>query len=290
MSASTQQHSGTYTSEDGLALHYRDDRCPQSASSTPVLCLPGLTRNSRDFDELTALIAPPYRVIATDLRGRGNSAYDPNMHNYHPAQYVQDAWRLLAELDVSRVTIIGTSLGGLMAMLMAQQRPQAVQGVVLNDVGPKLELPALMRLIAAAGSLPAVPDWPGAVAALRRANGAAYPTWSEAQWQRFAEKMYAPGAGGSLVPRLDPKVGRAAKGGISGLRQDPWVAFAALKEIPTLLIRGAQSSILSEAGAAAMRSAKDDLEMVTVADRGHAPNLDEPEAIDAIRHFLRTHG
>ncbi|MEO0421826.1 MAG: alpha/beta hydrolase [Pseudomonadota bacterium] len=290
MSATTQPYCGTYTSEDGLALYYRDNRPSESGARTPILCLPGLTRNSRDFEELTGLLCPDYRVIATDLRGRGNSAYDASLSNYHPAQYVQDTWRLLAELDVPRVTVIGTSLGGLMAMLMAQERPEAVQGVVLNDVGPKLELPALMRLISAAGSLPAVRDWPGAVAALRRANGAAYPTWSDAQWQRFAEKMYAPGAGGSLTPRLDPNVGRAAMRGLSGLRQDPWIVFAALQEIPTLLVRGATSSILSEQGAAAMRKAKADLAIATVADRGHAPNLDEPEAIDAIRQFLRTHG
>lgn len=286
-----------YASTDGLRLFYRDTGPPAhsidgSAASAPgersppVLCLPGLTRNSDDFEDFAALITPSHRLIAVDLRGRGRSQYDPDRRNYHPGRYVEDIWTLLDHLELPRVDVVGTSLGGLMAMLMAHQRAERLGRVVINDVGPELDPAGLARIAAGAAQLPAVADWRHATQAVREATGVSFPDWPASRWEAFARRMYAPATDGSLKPRLDAAVGTAMREGLSGLREDPWRLFQALAPLPVLVVHGEQSDLLTLPILEKMRRARTDLQTVTVPGRGHAPNLDEPEAIAAIRRFL----
>ncbi|MCP4300272.1 MAG: alpha/beta hydrolase, partial [Gammaproteobacteria bacterium] len=182
---------GYYRSSDGLRLFFRDYHCQSTTNPDPVICLPGLTRNSYDFDELATLISLRRRVITTDLRGRGNSEHDPDRRNYHPAQYVADIWTLLDHLMLSRVVVVGTSLGGWMAMLMAYERPSAVAAVVMNDIGPEIDPTGIARVAAGAGTLPPVADWDEAVEQVSTLYAPTFPDWTRARWLSFAEKTYA---------------------------------------------------------------------------------------------------
>jgi pimeloyl-ACP methyl ester carboxylesterase len=169
----------TFRSRDGLQLCYRDYR--GDPNRAPVLCLHGLTRNCRDFEKLAQRIAPTRRVITPDIRGRGRSQHDPNWLNYHPGVYVDDVWTLLREAFLERVVVIGTSLGGLIAMLMAATRPQSLAGVVLNDVGPELDPVGVARIQSYVGRLPPAKNWQDAVGQMKLMFAAALPDYSDAQ-------------------------------------------------------------------------------------------------------------
>ncbi len=275
-----------YKSSDGLHLFYRSFYRQSAIEVDPVICLPGLTRNSCDFDDLALLLSNRRRVITTDLRGRGRSEYDPDRTNYHPAQYVADIWDLLDHLNVSRVIVIGTSLGGWMAMIMADERPATIAGVVMNDIGPELDPVGVARVQASAGLLPPVADWNEAIVQVRQHYELAYPDWPESKWLSFAKRTYSQSGNGDLDINLDRNVGVASREGKSGLLQDPWLLFDALLPIPLLVLRGERSDILANETLEKMRLRKPDLTAVIVRNRGHAPYLDEAEAIDAIERFL----
>lgn len=275
-----------FVSRDGLQLYYRD--YAGDASKAPVLCLHGLTRNSRDFAALAEHIAPARRVIVPDQRGRSRSQYDVNWLNYHPGTYVDDMWTLLRELSVERLIVIGTSLGGLMAMLMAATRPQMLVGVVLNDIGPEIDPTGVARIQSYAGRLPPVQTWDDAAAQMKMTFGAAIPDYDERQWLAFARQSFDAGDDG--VPRLaaDPKIGDAIRSIPTppGAVQAMWLAFGQLRNIPSLALRGAHSDLLSAATFERMRSEVPGLVAVTVSNRGHAPLLDEPQSLRAIDAFL----
>jgi pimeloyl-ACP methyl ester carboxylesterase len=275
-----------FSSRDGLQLYYRD--YAGDANKAPVLCLHGLTRNSRDFAALAEHIAPSRRVIVPDQRGRSRSQYDANWLNYHPGTYVDDMWTLLRELSVERLIVIGTSLGGLMAMLMAATRPQMFVGVVLNDIGPEIDPTGVARIQAYAGRLPPVHSWDDAAAQMRMTFGAAIPDYDDSQWHAFARQSFDAGDDG--VPRLaaDPKIGDAIRSipAPPGAVQAMWLAFGQLRNIPSLALRGAHSDLLSAATFERMRSEVPGLVAVTVSNRGHAPLLDEPQSLRAIDAFL----
>ena len=275
-----------YRSRDGLQLYYRD--YPGDAKRTPVLCLHGLTRNCRDFEALALRIAPGRRVITPDFRGRGRSQYDSMWMNYHPMTYVDDMWSLLREIGAERVVTIGTSLGGLVAMLMAAVRAQTFAGVVLNDIGPELDPVGAARIAGYAGRFPPPKHWDDAVAQMKTAFGAALPDFSEAQWRDFVRLSYREDGAG--VPRLDadPRIGDAVRTiqPPPGATQGMWMAFGALRNVPTLAIRGALSDLLSAATLERMQREKPDLECVTVSNRGHVPQLDEPQSMAALARFL----
>lgn len=277
---------GFYQASDGLRLFYQDFQSQDDGDLDPVLCLPGLTRNSLDFVDIAMLLSKSRRVISTDLRGRGRSEYDPDRLHYHPGQYVADIWQLLDQLDISKVAVIGTSLGGLMAMLMAHERAAVISAAVMNDIGPDIDAEGLNRLLAGAATSPVVASWDEAVREVKIIYGQAYPNWSESDWQEHTRKTYSGSNGDGFDLRVDRAVGTAARDGLSGLRQDPWKLFAALRPIPLLVVRGEQSDILSAATVQEMRRRKPDLKAVEIPNRGHAPNLNEPEAINAINNFL----
>jgi pimeloyl-ACP methyl ester carboxylesterase len=284
MQMQDQSQGKTWRSHDGLQLFYRDAGPHNEA--TPVLCLPGLTRNSRDFTQLAAHLTASRRVICPDLRGRGYSEHDPEWRNYHPLTYVADTWQLLDELAIQRVVVIGTSLGGLMAMIMAAQQPVRLAGVVLNDVGPEIAPEGLARIRGYAGKLPPVTNWTAAAAQLREVYGLALPGLDEAAWLAYARQSFRENAEG--IPQLDydPAIGLAIQE-VSGEPADPWPLFRALT-MPALALRGELSDILAPATLARMQQEKPDLVAVTVVNRGHVPLLDEPDSLAAIETFLAT--
>jgi len=273
-----------FDSQEGLRLFSRV--YPAATATAPtVLCLHGLMRTGRDFEDLAQHLAARYRVIVPDVRGRGFSARDPNFANYQIPVYLADLQRLLAGLGAARVAIVGTSMGGLMAMVLAAMQPQAVAGIVLNDVGPEVDPAGLERIRGYAGKAPPVRDWAGAVAVVRAAYGAGLPGLDEARMEKLARASYREDAQGVPRPDADPMIAEPLKD-TSKAAPDLWPLWGAIAKVPMLAIRGAHSDILSVATLARMQREKPDLTTLTVAHRGHAPLLDEPECVPAIDEFL----
>ena len=271
---------------DGLRLYCRD--YPNPSPRSAVLCLPGLTRNSCDFAPLATHISKTRRVLCPDLRGRGKSGYDPTWRNYHPGQYAADLWQLLDTLQVEEVVVIGTSLGGWMAMLLNHQRPGRITGVVMNDIGPEADPGGIARVVSTAGRLDVVGSLAEAIEQAKSVYSIAFPDWSEEQWQAYTEATYRPLDDGRFDMNFDRNIGHAAREGVSGLDIDPWVMFNGLADVRTLLIHGVLSDILTAPIIEKMHEQKPDLQVVPVRNRGHAPLLDEQEAVDAITTFLES--
>jgi len=277
-----------FASADGLRLYYRDYPAAAAAVAAgrlPVLCLPGLTRNCRDFESTALRLQRTRRVLSPDLRGRGRSQYDPHWQNYHPGTYVGDLARLLEDAGVERVILLGTSLGGILSMLIAATTPQVPAGVILNDVGPEVAREGLQRISSYVGRHGPVRNWQEAAEQMRSMYGIAMPDASAEDWLAFARRSYSEVDG---VPCLDvdPGVGEAVRAAPAGAAPDLWPIYAALEPLPTLAIRGELSDVLSEATFDRMAREKPDLQRLTVARRGHPPLLDEPESVAAIDDFL----
>jgi pimeloyl-ACP methyl ester carboxylesterase len=274
-----------FDSQEGLRLFSRVHAGPR-ADSPVVLCLHGLMRNSRDFEDLALHLCARYRVVVPDIRGRGLSARDPNFNNYQIPIYLQDLTRLLLGLGVGRASIIGTSMGGLMAMLMAVSAPRVVTGIVLNDVGPEVDPRGLERIRGYAGKSPPVHSWPEAIATVRATYGTAWPDLSDERWEKIARASYRANAGGVPEADADPLIAEPLKDTKSAA-PDLWPLWGALAGVPILAIRGANSDIISAATLERMqREKRSGLKALTVPNRGHAPLLDEPECLAAIDEFL----
>ncbi len=271
------------SAQDGLQLYYRDYGDPLSPGM-PLLCLTGLTRNSQDYADLAERFAGSRRVICPDYRGRGRSAHDPNWRNYDPMIYLGDIGHILMANDIHRAIVVGTSLGGLLAMGLAVMRPTNVAAVVINDIGPDVDPGGLARIIEFIGIDRPQPDWPSAVAMLHRALPR-LAIKNDHWWERFARATYREGADGALhfdwdIALVEPL--KRSNGEIQDLR--PF--FRALRNIPTLLVRGEISDVLTADGLRRMIADKPDLIAVTVPGIGHTPSLDEPEIKDVLDDFI----
>jgi pimeloyl-ACP methyl ester carboxylesterase len=275
-----------FFTRDGLKLYYRDYAGAQG--KLPVLCLHGLTRDSRDFDVLAQRLAPQRRLIVPDQRGRGRSQHDRHWYNYQPAVYIEDMWTLLRELQLPRVIIIGTSLGGLMGIAMASLRRSAVAALILNDVGPELDPKGLERIRSYVGRWPEVRGWEQATAQLRQMFGAAFPDFDDERWRQFARRTFAEDENGLPQPSSDPAIGEAMRSipMPPGATQAMWFAFASLRGTPMLALRGETSDLLSVSTFERMQREVPGLIAVTVPNRGHPPQLDEPVCVEAIESFL----
>ena len=183
------------------------------------------------------------------------------------------------------MTVIGTSMGGLMAMVLAAMQPALVAGIVLNDVGPEVERAGLERIRGYAGKAAPVRSWPEAVALVRGVYGAALPELSDERWERIARLSYRADAQGVPQADADPLIGEPLRNSDCAA-PNLWPLWGALAKVPMLAIRGAHSDILSAATLARMQREKPDLRVLTVANRGHAPLLDEPQCVAAIERFL----
>jgi pimeloyl-ACP methyl ester carboxylesterase len=272
-------------SNDGLRLHYRDYAGPDDRP--PLLCLPGLTRNARDFEPLAKRLAGTWRLICPDLRGRAESAYAKDPMSYVPLTYLHDLERLLTDLALTRFVIVGTSLGGIIAMLMASTRPDRLAGAVINDVGPKIEEAGLARIRGYVGSGGNYSTWVHAARGLSEANADIYPDYGLEQWLAMAKRLYRLNSGGRVVLDYDMRIAEPLKvpGGEAGV--DLWPALAGFKGAPTLVVRGERSDLFSAETAERMRNdIGNNTEVATVPGVGHAPVLDEPEAAAAIDRLL----
>jgi len=271
-----------WLSADGLKLHYRfypgDERLP------PVLCLPGLTRNARDYDALAARLAGRRQVIAVDFRGRGKSEYAKDPMTYVPATYVADVQALLAERGIARFVAVGTSLGGIVTMLLAQAGA-GIAAALLNDVGPEIEASGITRIRGYVGKGSSCPTWMHAARALQDGNADVYPDWKIEDWLAMAKRVYRLTSSGRIVLDYDLKIAEPFKtpGNESG--PDMWAALSGLRAVPVLIVRGGRSDVLSQPVAERMLAALDRGELVTLPGVGHAPTLSEPAlqaSIDAL--------
>jgi pimeloyl-ACP methyl ester carboxylesterase len=243
----------------------------------PVICLPGLSRNARDFHELALHLSThrhrPRRVIAFDYRGRGGSAFDKDQANYNPLTEMTDILDGMSALDVARAVVVGTSRGGIIAMMMGVGRPAVIAGVVLNDIGPAIEPVGLARIKSYVGRTPAPEDWSDAVAILKRLHGAQFTALGDDDWQAFARMTYRE-VDGRPAGDYDPALARTLDG-IEFDRPLPslWKEFATLAAVPVLAIRGENSDLLSAATLDEMGRIHAGLETITVAGEGHPPLL-----------------
>jgi pimeloyl-ACP methyl ester carboxylesterase len=274
-----------FTTADNLRLFFRDYGDADS-HRTPVLCLPGLTRNSHDFLDVAARLAPTRRVICPDLRGRGRSERAADWRTYDAAVYLQDIGHLIAALGLGRVVVLGTSMGGLLGMAMAAAMPTALAGLIVNDVGPDISPSGAARILAYIGHDLPQPDWDAAIAHLRPLFAKLSLTTHE-DWLSFAQGTFREGADGKLHFDWDVNLARPLIDPPEPV-PDLWRFWRAVRQIPTLAIRGGASDILSKATFARMKADKPDLRQVTVPGIGHAPTLDEPTAREAIDDFLHA--
>lgn len=279
---------GYWWSNDGLRLHYRD--YAGAGDRPPLVCIPGLTRNARDYEGLAERFAGQWRVIAVELRGRGESSYAKDPMSYVPLTYLQDIEALFAELKLSRAVLIGTSLGGILSMLIAATDPEKVAGALLNDVGPELDPSGLARIRGYVGKANWYPTWMHAARALAESNADVYPGYAIEDWLAMAKRLYRLSSSGRIVLDYDMKIAEPFRVPGNEAGPDMWPAFDALKGKPTLVVRGERSDILAVATAEKMAARFPSCELVTVPNVGHAPTLDEPEAVMGINRLLARIG
>jgi len=274
-----------YESHDGLRLYARDYR--HDAPRGTVLCLHGLTRNSADFGKVCVSLNDEYRIIAVDQRGRGRSDRDPQPSNYNALTYARDMFDLLDGIGIDQVFAIGTSMGGIISMVMGSMASARFRGVVLNDVGPVIDPAGLDRIRNYVGKLAAVQTWADAAAQVRATNALAFPDYGPEDWEAFARNLYREDDDGVPTPAYDPAIAESLR--VDENAAPPpelWPAFDALADIPLLVVRGATSDILAPTCVVEMTRRRPDITVVEVPNRGHAPMLDEPVACTAVRRFL----
>lgn len=268
-------------SADGLKLHAKvigEDK----GSALPVLCLPGLTRTTDDFDEIARALATdpraPRKVIAVDYRGRGLSDYDPDPAKYTVPIEMGDVLAIAASLGITRAILLGTSRGGLISMALAATQPQLLAGVILNDIGPALEMSGLMKIKGYIANPPPRQTWDEAAGGLKELFGSVFPALTDAEWTAWARRAFREKSSGGLERTYDLKLAHTLDGldPASPLPQ-AWELFDALAPVPLMLIHGGLSDLLSPQGVKDMAARRPDLDLVEVADQGHAPLLaDQP--------------
>ncbi len=274
-----------YAGHDGLRLYARDYAHPSPRAT--ILCMHGLTRNSADFAAIADHLAGDFRLVVVEQRGRGNSQWDSNHEHYQPAIYVQDMFKLLDQLELDKVVLMGTSLGGLMSMIMTAMQPERIRAVIMNDIGPVVNPAGLERIKGYVGKSEPVSSWEQAVAEQQAINGKEFPDFTDEQWMTFCHALYRENEAGVPVLAYDPAISKPmTEDQDAAVPPDLWPAFDALKPIPTLVIRGVLSDILAEDCVAEMQSRKPDLAVAQIPNRGHAPILDEPDSVAAIDRFL----
>lgn len=274
-----------WKSEDGLRLHFRD--YPGPAERPPVLCLPGLTRNAREFDQLAPRLAGRWRVLCADLRGRGDSDYAPDPQSYTVATYLNDLQALLRQEGIGRFVAIGTSLGGLLTMLLALGGRERIAGAVVNDIGPEVDPRGIERLRSYVGQGRSFETWMHAARALQEVHGEIYPDFGISDWLTMAKRGMTLGSNGRIVFDYDMKIAELFNTDRNGSSADLWPAWEALGGRPLLLLRGATSDILAEETAENMVMIVPEAELVTIDRVGHAPTLDEDESVAAIERLLQ---
>lgn len=275
------------SAQDGLRLHVREYGA-RVAATVPVVCLPGLTRTTADFDVLAPALAYGHlkrRVVAIDSRGRGQSEYDINPQNYNLAVELADVVSVLIAVEIGQAVFVGSSRGGILSMLLAAAHPTTIAGVVLHDIGPVIEPKGLVRIKSYVGKLPQPASFAQGAEILRRLFASQFPKLTAEQWLIAARRTWKIDRN-VLVPTYDVRIAQTLND-VDIERPLPplWKEFDALARVPLLVIRGANSDILSTATVDAMRARHPNLESIEVADQGHVPVL-EDELIGRIVAFV----
>ncbi len=269
-----------FTNPDGLKQFYRDyNEAPTGAPT--VLCMPGLTRNSKDFANIASHMSDRCRVVCVEQRGRGLSEWDPDPSRYRPDVYVNDMIALLRHIGVKQVIAFGTSLGGLMTIMMNALHPGLLIGAIINDIGPVVDETGITRIKSYVGKGTPPTTWTEAIKAVKQANTGVYPKFSEDDWEAFTKKLYTD-VNGTPVLQYDPAISKNFEDTNDQSAPDLWGIFSSLYNIPVVTLRGELSDILSAETLAEMTERHPDLTPVTVADKGHVPMMTEPECIEAI--------
>jgi pimeloyl-ACP methyl ester carboxylesterase len=273
-----------WNSAEGLRLHYRD--YPGPRDKPPILCIPGLTRNARDFEPVAERYAGDWRVIAVDLRGRGESEHDPNTRRYSPHYYVADLLKLLDQEGIADAVFFGTSLGGICTMLLASTDADRIAGAMLNDIGPEIDPAGIERIGGYVGREVSFTSWDDAVRTIAERNREVFPGWGSGEWDRFARRICHETPAG-IAFEYDKDIADNFRAATETPAGDNWHLYRALAGRPVTILRGELSDLLSREIADRMVEALgDDAELVVIPDAGHAPSLEEPEALAALDRLL----
>lgn len=280
----------SWTSEDGLNLHYRDYSARGGGGeSMPVLCLHGLTRNARDFELLADHLSENRRVIVPDMRGRGMSDYAPSSHSYKPKQYVEDVELLLASEGITRFIAVGTSMGGILTMLLAANEPGRIVGAVLNDIGPEIEAEGIARIGGYVGQGGSYPTWMHAARSLSDVHSAAFPQYDLDQWLDLAKRFMTVSQSGRITYDYDMAIAdpfNHASNANDAAPPNLWLAFEALRDVPMLLVRGELTDLISADTVKQMHARNPAMKTIVVPQTGHAPTLDEAPVRNAVDSLL----
>lgn len=273
------------TVRDGLRLHYRD--YAGSDERPPLLCLPGLTRNARDFADIAERYSPRFRVLALDFRGRALSDYDPEPARYNPMTYAGDVVELLDHLGIAQAIFIGTSLGGLVTMAVAVTAPQRIVAAVLNDVGPDVDPNGIERILTYVGKDLRFKSWDEAADTISANYGSSFDRFTHDDWVKMAKRNCRE-ENGEIRFDYDMAIAEPFRNAGATPAVDLWPFFTALAQKPLLVVRGEKSDLLTAKTAARMQEAAPHMELAVVSGVGHAPELSEPEAVSAIDAFLNS--
>lgn len=274
-----------FTVRDGLRLHYRD--YPGSGDRPPILCLPGLTRNAKDFAALAECYSPRFRVLALDFRGRALSDYDPDPSRYHPMTYAGDVIEMLDQLGIPKAIFVGTSLGGLVTMAIAVTSPDRIVAAVLNDVGPDVDPSGIERILTYVGKDVRFKSWDEAGESVSKNYGASFDRYTHQDWVKMVQRNCRE-ENGEIRFDYDMAIAEPFKNAGATPPVDLWPFFAALAQKPLVVVRGEHSDLLTADTAARMQAAAPGMKLAVVRGVGHAPELNEPEAVSAIDDLLNA--
>ncbi|WP_265571257.1 alpha/beta fold hydrolase [Sphingomicrobium nitratireducens] len=274
----------SWNSPEGIRLHYRDYAGPHD--KPPILCLPGLTRNARDFEPVAERFAGDWRVIAVDYRGRGESGYDPDSSRYHPPTYVGDILKLLDQLGIAEAVFVGTSLGGIVTMLLSSTDEERIAGALINDIAPEVVDKGIDRIRTYVGQQVWFEDWNSAATAIGERMTDVYPRWGLAEWERFVRRCMKRFPDGRIGFDYDMGIGENVRAGAEEEPMSAWHLLEGLKDKPVMILRGARSDLFNADMARRMTEALPHSREVVIEDVGHAPSFDEPESLDALAWLL----
>lgn len=274
-----------WNSADGLSLHYRHYDGP--VDKPPLVCLHGLSRNARDFANLCERHAGDWRIIVPEMRGRGMSEHAKDPATYAAPTYLADLALLFEQEDVERFVSVGTSMGGLLTMLMAQLMPGRIAGALLNDIGPVIDPAGIEHIRTYLGHQRSFPTWVHAARALQETQSGSYPDFALEDWLAMAKRSMVLGQNGRIGFDYDMDIAEPFNAtDETAVPPDLWPAFEALEGRPLVLVRGALSTLLTTDTISQMQQRNPAMEVVTIPRVGHAPTLDEPEAVAALEQLL----
>jgi len=286
MVATTSFQEKYYTSNNGLKLYYRDYNAAEK-NRTPLLCLHGLTRNSKDFDLLARHLSRDHRVICLDVRGRGQSDYDPNYMNYQIPVYAQDVLTLIAHEALDQVILVGTSMGGLISLTLGAAKPEKIKAIILNDIGPKIDPVGLERIASYVGNAIILPTWEQAIAGVKILCANLFPDYNHDSWELFTRNTFRAQEDGTIVADYDQAIALAMKAAAENIMNiDMWQTFSEITQIPLLTLRGENSDILSHETLEKMAKSHLNFTKVTIENRAHTPDLNEDVSRQEIDRFL----